>query len=198
MDRWKKYAKSVLTRFTPDQLKTTIAALYSELLQDSACLASALSDAYVRSPDTFDVLLPPGFISGRIKQGQEEFVRSITEHWSEARCLDLKFRNWLSREKYDQVRNSLSSTFEEGMWVRKSHNGTLFPVLCSRFSLDKVCHELVNDSGLQQFADGLGASVAIKKLVQVLVSEHLLLYLCICAWVSACVWFCVCLRMCSR
>jgi len=173
ISRWKVYATSVLGRFKPDQLKITIAALYSDLLQDSACLASALSDAFASRPDIIDELLPPGFMSGRIKQAQEEFVCSMTKHWSKARCLDLKFRNWLSREKYSQVRKSLSSTFEDGIWVRKSHNGTLFPTLSSRFSLDKVSNEIANASGLEQFAEGLGAIVALRKLVQVLVSEQL-------------------------
>lgn len=59
------------------------------------------------------------------------------------------------------------------MWVRKSHNGTLFPTLSSRFSLDKVSNEIADASGLEQFAEGMGAIVALRKLVQVLVSEQL-------------------------
>ncbi len=94
-------------------------------------------------------------------------MASMTTHWSRARCLDIKFRNWLSREKYDQVRRSLSSTFIDGVWVHDSHNGTLFPVLSSRYSLDNVCHGIAKDSGLKQFADGLGASVDIRTLAKV-------------------------------
>jgi hypothetical protein len=165
--RWKKYALSALSRFSPAQLRITISGLYADLLEDNVCLATALTEALQRTPDTFDELLPPGFMTSRLKQCQEDFVCSMTRHWSKARCLDIKFRNWLSREKYDQVRRSLSSTFTDGVWVLNSHNGTFFPQLVSRYVLDKVRHGIARDSGLKQFADGLGASVDIRTLVQV-------------------------------
>ena len=165
--RWKKYALSALSRFSPAQLRITISGLYADLLEDNVCLATALTEALQRTPDTFDELLPPGFMTSRLKQCQEDFVCSMTRHWSKARCLDIKFRNWLSREKYDQVRRSLSSTFTDGVWVLNSHNGTFFPQLVSRYVLDKVRHGIARDSGLKQFAAGLGASVDIRTLVQV-------------------------------
>ena len=165
--RWKKYALSALSRFSPDQLRITISGLYADLLEDNVCLATALTEALQRMPDTFDELLPPGFMTSRLKQCQEDFVCSMTRHWSKARCLDIKIRNWLSREKYDQVRRSLSSTFIDGVWVQNSHNGTFFPQLMSRYRLDKVIRGIARDSGLKQFADGLGASVDIRTLVQV-------------------------------
>ncbi len=106
-------------------------------------------------------------MTSRLKQCQEEFVCAMTSHWSKARYLDIKIRNWLSREKYDQMRRSLSSTFIDGVWVQNSHNGTFFPQLMSRYRLDKVIRGIARDSGLKQFADGLGASMDIRTLVQV-------------------------------
>ena len=165
--RWKNFALNALSRFSSEQLRITISGLYADLLKDRVCLSSALLDAFERNSDTFEALLPPGFLTERLLKCQEDFVAAMTEHWSTARCLDIKIRNWLSREKYDQVRRSLSNTFVDGVWVHKSHNGTLFPVLCSRYSLDKVCRVIANESGLKKFAGGLGASVDIRKLVQV-------------------------------
>ena len=194
LSRWKKYAKSVLARFSPEQFRITISGLYAELLDEGACLSSALSDALQRNPDTFEELLPTGFMTERLLKCQEDFVASMTQHWSRARCLDIKFRNWLSREKYDQVRRSLSSTFLDGVWVHNSHNGTLFPALRSRYSLDKVCRVIAKESGLRKFAGGLGASVDIRTLVQVWFMSYCLV---VCVWVVVYILFwcghvCVC------
>jgi hypothetical protein len=160
--RWKEYAKSALMpRLPPPQMRATIAALYADLCDHKAALQANLCNMTHRD---LTAVIPEEYLSCKIRAGQQELADAIQDHWGVTRSLGIKFKNALSRAKWESLRNEVSAEWKDGEWVPMEHNGVSFPTLAKRHDLEKAVRAIKKETGLTSFAEGLGVQVDIRKL----------------------------------
>ena len=171
--RWTKEGMLLMrTKFqTQERVVIVIRCMHAELLGKAETVREDMASWYARRPKVFMDLLPSGALEEAIQTGQESFARAVSEHWSINTCLGMKYRNFLSRSRYDDLRNVLGSEFGRGQWSPKSFNGVAFPRLQTRYQLEKRVLEVKKETGMTPFDTGKGVMVDLRELVKVNVLE---------------------------
>jgi hypothetical protein len=171
--RWTKDGMFLMhTKFkTQERVDVVIRSMHRELLGNAETVREDMASLYSRKPKVFMDLVPSGALGEAIQTGQESFARAISEHWSINTCLAMKYRNFLSRSRYADLRNVLGSEFVGGQWSSKSFNGVPFPRLQTRYQLEKRVLEVKKKTGMTPFDMGKGVMVDLRELVKVNVLE---------------------------
>ena len=103
--RWKGIAREVLKQFPPEQMLATVAALHEELHTNNEILATTLKNL---PADKLKEMIPSDFLDDIEKKAQRAYAGAVQNHWSTAKCLDMKYSAPLSRSKYDIFRKQIS------------------------------------------------------------------------------------------
>jgi hypothetical protein len=139
-------------------------------------VASVLTDLLsVLSEKNIDQVLPVSYLEGKIREGQRDFARALQDHWSVTRCLGIKYRQTMSRVKYQALRNSLSSLWDEhiGAWATQVFNGVPFPRMPGRRAMEKRVEKLKSAYGWVLEKSGLVAIIDLQKKIEMGVQESL-------------------------
>ena len=174
-NRWVGMGLEMLRkRFPASAIAEVVQGIHAEISTDLQNQGKSMEQLYKRAPDKFMQLLPKGAMENAVKTGQEAYASSMYAHWSVNRCLGLKYRNRLSRGRYEDMSMMLSfDHVEGGGWQRKSFNGVMFPRLQTRYALEKAVKEIKTSTGLTAFDQGKGVTVDLRHLTQVNILESI-------------------------
>ena len=135
--RWRAAAHDLLvSHFGEPQLALAVEDLNNQLSSRTTQLAGVLRALSLADAKA---ALNPGVVQAMRREGAEEFAQAVERHWSVNTCATLKYFNFLSRSKYNDVRLRLSSAWsqDDGGWVRCAGPfDVAFPSLVSRYKID--------------------------------------------------------------
>lgn len=174
VSRWAEWIKAFASckQLDQTQLKAAVVRLYKDLHSQSDKVKLAVQQLK-HYPDLLRKHYPSGHRAREKKEAQVEFAQAMQKRWGHTTCLDLKYRNMLSREKYEQVRRGLSYKWKKAKWTRRSHNGVPFPVLSTRYRLEELVKEIKLETGLEPFSNGLGVRVDLREMIRINLLESI-------------------------
>ena len=170
--RWRTAARELLSsHFGEKQLAAAVEGLHHQLTSRTQQLARELGRMPLVDAKT---ALHPDVLRALRCEGAREFAQALEQHWSVDNCATIKYFNYLSRYKYNDVRLRLSSAWrrDEGGWVRcEGPYGVEFPRLCSRYKIDMYAGMAREEAGITKFAEGRGVLCDLRKLLEACVLQ---------------------------
>lgn len=116
--------------------------------------------------ELLDASLPEAYKKKKRVQATQEAMDAVNEAWSEARCMNIKTRNLLSRRKWERLRKALSFTWDSvsGMFKQMTIGDTevLFPALMTQKKLRSFQSALERKYGMTVGFEGLEVHVDLK------------------------------------